>query len=112
MSSAEVAGPPRRVLVTGGAIGIGEACVRAFAATGDSVVVADVLTTEGEALVSELAAEGLDVELVRMDLREPSTALEAVRATERGGFDVVVANAGIARRRPFAELDDQEWAEV
>lgn len=103
---------PRRVLVTGGAIGIGAACVQAFAALGDSVVVADILTFEGEALANDLGSKGRDVEFVEMDMRSGPRIAEAVANTERSGFDVVVANAGIARKQPFAELTDDQWEDV
>ncbi|MEW6736796.1 MAG: 3-hydroxyacyl-CoA dehydrogenase [Acidobacteriota bacterium] len=42
------------VLVTGGASGLGEACVRRLATAGASVVIADLNTERGEALAKEL----------------------------------------------------------
>ena len=44
----------RVVVVTGGASGIGEACVRRFVAEGACAVVADVQDDRGAALASEL----------------------------------------------------------
>lgn len=102
----------RRVLVTGGSIGIGAACVRAFAGRGDHVVVADVLDDEGADLVAELTAAGLGAEYVHLDVAAPDDVVAGVSATEGEGFDVVVANAGIARRRAFGDLTDAEWAHV
>jgi len=106
-----VAGP-RRVLVTGGSIGIGSACVRAFAAVGDAVVIADVLDDEGEALAAELSQAGSAVEYAHVDMTSPEQVLHTVTDRAQDGFDVVVANAGIARRRRFEELSDQEWDNV
>lgn len=103
---------PRRVLVTGGSIGIGAACVSAFALLGDSVVIADVLDDEGTALAAKLSDAGGTVEYLHADMTSADQILDGVRATEREGFDVVVANAGIARRTKFADLGDDEWDQV
>jgi 3-oxoacyl-[acyl-carrier protein] reductase len=101
-----------RVLVTGGSIGIGAACVRRFATAGYSVVLADVLDEEGRALAESLAMEGMDVEFVHMDMRSGADIRTGVDRTQRDGFDVVVANAGIARRRAFTGMSDDAWAET
>jgi 3-oxoacyl-[acyl-carrier protein] reductase len=101
-----------RVLVTGGSIGIGAACARQFAAAGYGVVIADILDREGGLLAGEIAAAGMDAEFVHMDMTSGDGIQAGVRATEHDGFDVVVANAGIARRHPFADLTDQAWDET
>ena len=48
----------KSVLVTGGASGIGEAIVRAFAAQGAKVGFLDLLAKDGAALAEELAGQG------------------------------------------------------
>ena len=101
-----------RVLITGGSIGIGAACARRFAADGCRIVIADILDREGGLLADELAAAGMDAEFVHLDMRSGDEIQAGVRATEHDGFDVVVANAGIARRHPFADLTDQAWDET
>src|SRR6187549_1421866 len=45
----------RRVIVSGGASGIGEGIVEAFVRQGSAVAFVDVLDAEGEALVTRLA---------------------------------------------------------
>ncbi|MEU5884018.1 SDR family NAD(P)-dependent oxidoreductase [Spirillospora sp. NPDC047279] len=102
----------RRVLVTGGSIGIGAACVRAFARAGDHVIIADILDAESAALASELGGEGGSVDVVHMDMRSPLEIGDGVTALQGRGFDVVVANAGIARRQTFDGLTDEAWDEV
>ena len=101
-----------RVLITGGSIGIGAACTRRFAAVGYGVVIADILDREGGLLAGELVAAGMDVQFVHMDMASGDEIRAGVLATEHHGFDVVVANAGIARRHPFADLTDQAWDET
>lgn len=102
----------RRALITGGAIGIGAACVETFAASGYDVVIADVLDDEGAAQVAKLGAAGHTVEYVHVDMTDPDSIIKGVRQCERDGYSVVVANAGIARYRPFLEMDDASWRET
>lgn len=100
------------VLITGAGIGIGAACGRAFGAAGYRVVITDVLLDEGVGTVEEIRSAGGAAEFVPLDVRDTAQVQEAVHATQGDGFDVVVANAGIARRRAFCELDDAAWAET
>ena len=81
----------RRVLVTGGASGLGLALVRLMAARGDRVVAVD-LADERPGTIPE------GVEYRRLDVRSQQdwdAALAWVRA-EWGGLDLLVNNAGIA----------------
>jgi hypothetical protein len=52
----------RRIIVTGGARGIGAATVRAYLAEGARVVVLDVLEDEGRAVVAQANVAGLPAE--------------------------------------------------
>jgi 3-oxoacyl-[acyl-carrier protein] reductase len=99
-----------RVLVTGGSIGIGAACAEAFCAAGYRVVIADVLDAEGRAHTAALVESGYVADYVHMDMTSPSEIEQGVRQHEGDGFDVVVANAGIAPKRPFQDLDDEAWS--
>ena len=102
----------KRALITGGSIGIGAACAEAFATAGYDVVIADVLDGEGKAQVTKLSAAGYAAEYVHVDMTDPESITAGVRQCEGDGFAVVVANAGIARRRPFLEMDDTSWQET
>lgn len=83
----------KTVLVSGGAAGIGEAVVRAFAAEGASVWFADRDAKRGVRLVEELKG-GVFVE---GDLSEPSFCESLVNGiTSAGGtLDVLINNAGV-----------------
>jgi NAD(P)-dependent dehydrogenase (short-subunit alcohol dehydrogenase family) len=61
----------KSAIVTGGAVGIGRACVRRMAEEGAKVAIFDVLETEGKALADALTAEGHEVSFWRSRL--PST---------------------------------------
>jgi len=98
----------RRVLVTGGASGLGAALAAHFAARGDTV------------LVTDLAAGAADVRLPeralyqRLDITSEAdwaAALERVM-TEWGGLDILVNNAGIAAGGRIDRLDDAHWRRV
>jgi len=82
-------------LVTGGASGIGTACVEAFAAAGYRVTLGDVQREKGEALAARL---GANVAFVPLDVRSEADFERAVKSVlERcGGLDCLVNNAAIA----------------
>ena len=64
-------------LVTGGASGIGAACVQAFAAAGYCVLFGDVQAEKGEALARKLGAKVVFIEL---DVRVEGDFAQAARA--------------------------------
>jgi len=101
----------RRVVITGGASGIGRATVARFVAEGSRVVALD---RDGARLV-ELVAElpGL-AGTVAVDVSSSPQVSRAFTEVDRllGGLDVLVANAGISVRTPFDEIDDAQWAAV
>lgn len=90
-------------IVTGGAQGQGAAIVRAFAAEGAKVVIADVADEPGKLLADEL---GDAVQFVHHDVssEESWTALVSTTAETYGPVNVLANNAGILR---FGEIDKQ-----
>ena len=99
------------VLITGGGIGIGRATAKAFAKTGDHVVVTDVLEAEGNAVAAEIIAAGGTAEFHKLDVRstEQADALVAAIEKKHGAISTIIANAGIAHKVPLAELSDEKW---
>ncbi len=99
----------KRVLVTGGAGGIGSACVRAFAAEGARVAIHYRTSAERAA---ELARETGSVAL-QADLTVEDEIDALFEATERelGGVDVCAAVAGFWPREdePVWELPLERW---
>jgi 3alpha(or 20beta)-hydroxysteroid dehydrogenase len=83
----------RRVLITGGARGLGAGMATAMAAAGASVMLADVLKDVGE----QTAAEIPGARFVELDVTDDAQweAAVAHTVTALGGLDVVVNNAGI-----------------
>jgi 3alpha(or 20beta)-hydroxysteroid dehydrogenase len=83
----------RRVLITGGARGLGAGMATAMASAGASVMLADVLKDVGE----QTAAEIPGARFVELDVTDDAQweAAVAHTVTALGGLDVVVNNAGI-----------------
>jgi NAD(P)-dependent dehydrogenase (short-subunit alcohol dehydrogenase family) len=99
----------RVCLVTGGAQGIGEACIRRFASENAKVVIADIDDARGSALASELG--GL---YLRCDVGDKAQvdALVAQTLAAHGCIDVLVNNAGIFRAADFLDVTEADFDAV
>jgi NAD(P)-dependent dehydrogenase (short-subunit alcohol dehydrogenase family) len=96
-------------LVTGGASGIGAACVEAFAAAGYCVMFGDVQDSKGKALAQKL---GNKVAFIQLDVRVEDDFAQAIRvALDRWGrLDCLVNNAAIAGvLGPIAAIPLEEY---
>ncbi|WP_251961747.1 SDR family oxidoreductase [Pseudomonas sp. Marseille-Q5299] len=106
----------RRVLVTGGARGLGYAFAQAIAQAGARVVIADVLAGRVQQAACELSGMGLDVSGVSLDLASPESIEACIeRAVKRlGGLDGLVNNASITNSggKSCEELDIETWDQV
>jgi NAD(P)-dependent dehydrogenase (short-subunit alcohol dehydrogenase family) len=83
-----------RAIVTGGASGIGAACVAQLQAAGATVMVLDL-------------ASGVDV-------ADETQVVEAIAgaASELGGLDLAVLNAGAGGSAPLLDLTTSEWDRI
>lgn len=102
-------------IVTGAAMGMGEATARVFAAAGAQVVVSDINAEAGEATAEAIRQEGGEASFVRTDVSQSSDAEAVVRAAvERyGRLDCAVNNAAVTPdTHPLSELDEQEWDRI
>lgn len=100
----------KTVLVTGGASGIGLACVNAFAAAGARVVIADINEEAGAK-----AAAALDgAHFIRLDVtsRDSAEALAARIMEEDGQLDVLVNGAGWDIIEPFIDNTPDYWDKI
>lgn len=106
----------RRVLVTGGARGLGYAFAQAIAQAGARVVIADVLAGRVQQAACELNERGLDVSGVTLDLANPDSIDACMeRAVKRlGGLDGLVNNASITNSggKSCEQLDIETWDQV
>jgi 3-hydroxybutyrate dehydrogenase len=90
----------RTALVTGGASGIGAACLRAFAAAGAHTIVADLNGEAAQALAGEVGGEAWQVDL-------SDTAALADLSLD---VDILVNNAGIQHVAPIEDFDPAKFA--
>ena len=100
----------KRVLVTGGAGGIGSATCRRFLEEGARVVALD----RDEAGLERLAAELPELERALADVTDPADVDRAFTEVEErwGAMDVVINNAGISIRHDFLDITVEEWHQV
>ena len=84
----------RTFLVTGGASGLGEACVRRLVGLGGRVVIADVNEEAGEALARELGGSAVFVATDVTSSESGQRAVETAR-THHGGLHGLINCAGV-----------------
>ena len=99
----------KRIIVTGGARGIGGEIAARFAAEGAHVSILDRLVDEGSAHAARIGGSFHEVDL--LDPVATQTATEAAIGS-LGGVDVLVNSAGILHFTPLLDLTVQDWNET
>lgn len=101
-------------LITGAVRGIGEAHARLFAAEGASVIVADVLVEQGEALAERLRDEGRSAVFQKLDVTSEEDWAVAVSAavTTFGKFTTLVNNAAVFNNNGLEKTSLADWNRV
>ena len=105
----------KTAIVTGGAVGIGRACVERMAGEGAKVAIFDMLDSEGQALAADLAAAGHQVAFWKVDVSDEAAVKAATdAAAERfGSLNVLINNAGISGSpKPTDQVTETEWDKV
>ncbi len=101
----------KRVIVTGGASGIGAAIVARFLEEGSRVAVIDRDAAAGRALAQN--HPGL-AGVVEADVADADAVDGAFRRLDGllGGLDIAINNAGISIRHDFMDITPEEWRRV
>ena len=99
----------KAAIVTGAAMGIGEAVARLFAAEGAKLVLCDIDDQRGEKVARETGAI-----YVHADVRDESDVKRLVDTAiqQHGRIDVVVNNAGTTADATVVETSVEEWNRV
>jgi 3-oxoacyl-[acyl-carrier protein] reductase len=99
-----------RVLIAGGATGIGLAALRQFRAAGDDVCLADIDRVRGEAVCREPGRGRAVFHLA--DFAEPEAAEAAVAACVAafGGLDTLLVNAAVLHQAALEDWTTEDWA--
>jgi meso-butanediol dehydrogenase / (S,S)-butanediol dehydrogenase / diacetyl reductase len=101
----------KRVLITGGASGIGAATAARFLEEGSAVVVLDRDGTGRKQIQSQLPGLAGTVDANVSNLKQVEAAFrDAVRLL--GAVDVLINNAGISIRHNFLEITPEEWDRI
>jgi NAD(P)-dependent dehydrogenase (short-subunit alcohol dehydrogenase family) len=101
------------IVVTGGSRGIGRAIAIRLAREGGKLILAARDAAALYKVVAEITASGGMAVAFPADLRLPESgaALVAGALTSYGAIDIVVNNAGAAKRGEFTELTDADWVD-
>jgi D-xylose 1-dehydrogenase len=99
------------VVISGGASGIGEGLVRAFAGQGAKVGFVDIAVDAGEALAAELTAGGASVRFTPCDVTDTAAYKAAIDgfATAHGPALVLVNNAAHDQRHDWKDVTPDYW---
>lgn len=101
--------PPRRVLVTGGASGIGRAIVKAFCDAGCKVAFCDSDTAAGTSTAQALGARFYPLDVIDTEALEK--CMQSVFDLW-GDIDVLVNNVGVGNFKPLMETGIEDFDHV
>ena len=98
-------------LVTGGALGLGEASARMLAREGATVVLTDIKDEEGAAVARSIEAEGGRALYLHHDVASEADWKAVIQRTiaEFKRLDVLVNNAGVGVGAPPEEQTLEQW---
>ncbi len=103
----------RRILISGGASGIGAAMVTAFAHQGAKVCIIDVAENEAAALIADIEQAGAAYSpiFLPVDITDLDAYITAIRTfdDQLGGIDVLVNNAANDARHTIEEVTPDIW---
>lgn len=102
-------------LVTGGASGIGEACVLTLARGGARVAIVDLNQELGDQTVAAVQQAGGEAIFLRVDVADPQAVEQMVATTVEtfGRLDIAVNNAGIGGEpNPTGGYSIEGWRKV
>lgn len=106
----------KKVLVTGGARGLGFAFAEAIAKAGAKVVIADILADEVVTSAKKLQQQNLPVKGVSLDVTDQTSIENCIEqsVTFLGGLDGLVNNAAITNSggKSCEELTPEVWDQV
>jgi NAD(P)-dependent dehydrogenase (short-subunit alcohol dehydrogenase family) len=101
-------------IVTGGAMGLGEALCEEIGRRGATVVVADINADAANQVAQRLQRSGIQARPVQVDVANEAAVAELIDRTvaEYGHLDYMVNNAGIAIGGDSRDLSMQQWRRV
>lgn len=101
-------------IVTGGAMGIGEACSRKIALSRASVVILDQNEPEGSRTAADIREGGGDCDFFHCDVSRSDQVERCIReiVSKHGRIDILISNAGIQYYGDVITTPEAEWDRV
>jgi 2-dehydro-3-deoxy-D-gluconate 5-dehydrogenase len=104
----------KSAIVTGGALGIGQAIALRLAEAGAKIIISDINLSAANATVEQIRAQGGKAQAV---LADAASVADAKRVTETalatfGRIDILVNNAGIFPFSPATQTSEELWDQV
>jgi NAD(P)-dependent dehydrogenase (short-subunit alcohol dehydrogenase family) len=101
----------KRVLITGGAQGIGAATAERFLEEGARVAILDIDPEACQLIQSRLPVLEAAIEA---NVADPEAVEEAFRTLDESfaGLDILINNAGISVQQPFLDITAEQWKRV
>src|SRR5690242_5701095 len=98
-------------IVTGGAMGIGEASARKLAVLGANVCIFDVNREAGEKTAASIASTGATSDFYLCDVSKAADVQSSVKAVvaKHHAIDIVVSNAGIQDYGDVVSTTEESW---
>ena len=98
-------------IVTGGAMGIGEATARELAAQGATVAILDVNAEAATRTTADIARSGARCDFFRCDVSKSADAESAIQAvvSKYGAIDILISNAGIQDYGDVVTTTEAAW---
>ena len=104
----------RTAIVTGGASGMGLACVEQMVDRGDRVAILDLNGDAAAAQAERLTAAGGQAIGIAVDVADRASVEAAVQQVRDafGPIEILVTSAGLARFEKFLEISQESWQRV
>lgn len=102
----------KRVLVTGGARGIGEAVALAFRARGARVAIGARSIRSFDEFTARNGAQGMVSAVGEIGNRAGAGAVAAAAIAGLGGLDILVNSAGVFAEAAIADVTEEHWSET
>jgi len=104
----------KKVLITGGTSGMGEATAQAFAEAGANVVISGRNQERARKIVARLGIEPGSIDFIEADISGSTACKQLVEqaVANLGGLDIVVNSAGVIFHATAEETTDEQWQET
>lgn len=101
----------RRVFITGGASGLGQALAKCYAAQGWRVCIGDLDVERCADTVAAVRAAGAEVQALRCDVTNEADLASAADWIQQhwGGLDLLINNAGVAQVGRIDDVSIEDW---